>query len=110
MLQVLLFNWKGLQGLLWTTESRKICMNKNEDAMKPRFLYQRGYRSLEMIDWWLKNAPAALIIGRQAGRQGAKRRRVPVAAFSVMPLIIDTIVCLFPPPSSLLPPGSNYIL
>lgn len=110
MRPVLLFNWKGLQGLLWTTESRKSCLNRNEDAVKPRFFYQWGYRSLEMIYWWLKNAPAALILGGQAARRGARRRRRPAAAWSAMPLITDTIVCLFPPPSSPLPPGSNYIL
>lgn len=111
MRPVLLFNWKGLQGLLWTTESRKSCLNRNEDAVKPRFFYQWGYRSLEMIYWWLKNAPAAaLILGGQAARRGARRRSRPAAAWSAVPLITDTIVCLFPPPSSPLPPGSNYIL
>lgn len=73
LLQALLSNWKGLRGRPWTRESRKICINKNEEAVKLRFFYQWGYGSLEMIYWWLKNTPAALITGRQAGRQAGRK-------------------------------------
>lgn len=64
-----------------------------------------GLRVPETIYWRLKSTPAALSqAGRPVGRQaGSQQEGVPVAAFSVMPLITHT--SFVPPPPGLLLPA-----